>query len=572
MNELKVIFTLIGGLAIFLFGMNMMSESLQKVAGERMKAILTMLTKNPILGVLAGAISTSVLQSSSATTVMAIGFVSAGLMRLPQAISIILGANIGTTMTAQLMAFKLSNYIYLIIFMGFIYYFVSKSEKSKHIGLTILSFGLLFLGIETMGHVMKPFATSPIFTEWISRVSDIPVLGVAVGTIMTMIVQSSSATIAVLQNFASQPAADGVSSALGLKGAIPILLGDNIGTTVTALLASIGQSRDAKRTAVAHCVFNLSGCIIFLSIIPWFSQFVAWISPKGPEFEIISRQIANAHTTFNVAMTILWIPLIFLMVKIVMFIIPDGKQKKVNTHEVMYLDDKILNQPMAAMVLVIRETVHTSEIVRNMLSMLQNVVQTQNEELSKKIITSSTEVRNLYNRISDYLSNIFARGSLTEEQAEQTAMFLGVLSEIDRIGALCATIASSTSTAIDDKGNKNELSEEARSDLERCISIIKHMYAETMLALTTSNQVHAQEILKQRESIVDLDFQMRKAHVQRVGTGECNLLMTKTFNNLLHSLNRMENSCVNMAEMSASSVDFQYFLSIEQAKEVANSL
>lgn len=205
-----------------------------------------------------------------------------------------------------------------------------------------------------MGNVMKPFATNPMFTSWIERVADIPVLGVAVGTLMTLVVQSSSATIAVLQNFASQPGADGVSSVLGLKGAIPILLGDNIGTTVTALLAAIGQSRDAKRTAVAHCVFNVSGSLIFLCIIPYFAEFITWVSPKGPETQIISRQIANAHTTFNIAMTLLWIPLIFLMVKIVMFIVPDGKQKELATNKVMYLDDKILNQPMAAMVLVIK--------------------------------------------------------------------------------------------------------------------------------------------------------------------------------------------------------------------------
>ena len=258
-STLEVIFGLLGGLAVFIFGMNMMSDCLQKAAGEKMKRILALLTKNPILGVLAGALTTAVLQSSSATTVMAIGFVSAGLMNLPQAISIILGANIGTTMTAQIIAFKLSDYIYAIIFIGFIISFVVKSERAKNIGQTIFAFGLLFLGIETMGSVMKPLASSPIFTDMIEQVSHIPVLGVAVGTLMTLVVQSSSATIAVLQNFAEQPRPDGVSSILGLAGAIPILLGDNIGTTITALLASIGQTKDAKRTALAHCIFNISG-------------------------------------------------------------------------------------------------------------------------------------------------------------------------------------------------------------------------------------------------------------------------------------------------------------------------
>ena len=188
MNEnVKVVFGLIGGLALFLYGMNSMSDALQKAAGERMKKILGFLTRNPIMGALAGALVTAVLQSSSATTVMVIGFVSAGLMSLPQAISIIFGANIGTTMTAQIIAFKISDYIYIIIFIGFIISFIAKSEKVKSIGQTIFAFGLLFLGIETMGDVMKPLASSPVFTDLIERVAHIPVLGVFVGTLMTLV-------------------------------------------------------------------------------------------------------------------------------------------------------------------------------------------------------------------------------------------------------------------------------------------------------------------------------------------------------------------------------------------------
>ncbi|NCC43767.1 MAG: Na/Pi cotransporter family protein, partial [Clostridia bacterium] len=341
-STLEIVFGLLGGLAVFIFGMNMMSECLQKAAGEKMKKILALLTKNPILGVIAGALTTAVLQSSSATTVMAIGFVSAGLMSLPQAISIILGANIGTTMTAQIIAFKISDYIYIIVFLGFIISFIAKSERAKNIGQTIFAFGLLFLGIETMGDVMKPLASSPVFTNMIAKVADIPVLGVAVGTLMTLVVQSSSATIAVLQNFASQAGADGVTSILGLTGAIPILLGDNIGTTITALLASVGQTKDAKRTAVAHCIFNISGCLIFIWLMRPFAAIIRYISPKGPEIEVISRQIANAHTSFNIVMTLLWIPLIWLMVKIVMHIIPDGKKVIQDESEPLFLDEKLV--------------------------------------------------------------------------------------------------------------------------------------------------------------------------------------------------------------------------------------
>ena len=220
-------------------------------------------------------------------------------------------------MTAQLIAFKISDYIYPIIFIGFMIHFLSKKEKVKNVGMVIFSFGLLFEGIEIMGSVMKPLANSPIFIDLMGKVSEIPILGVLLGLVMTLVVQSSSATIAVLQNFASQAGPDGVTSVIGLAGAIPILLGDNIGTTITAILASLGQSKNAKRTAVAHSVFNITGSAVFICIIPVLVKFVEFISPKGNEVDIISRQIANAHTTFNVVCTLIWLPLIPLMVKIV---------------------------------------------------------------------------------------------------------------------------------------------------------------------------------------------------------------------------------------------------------------
>lgn len=360
---IQTLFGLFGGLAIFIFGMNMMSESLQKVAGSKMKKVIGFLTMNPLMGVLAGVITTAVLQSSSATTVMVIGFVSAGLMTLKQGISVILGANIGTTMTAQLIAFKISDYVYLIVFIGFLIFFIAKSERIKNIGNSIFGFGLLFTGIETMSSVMKPLAASPVFTDLIAHVADIPVLGVLVGTLMTLVVQSSSATIAVLQNFASQAGPDGVSSIIGLAGAIPILLGDNIGTTITAILASIGQSRNAKRVALSHCMFNVSGALIFIWFVKPYAALIQAISPKGPEVEVISRQIANAHTCFNVTMTLLWLPLIWLLVKIVMTFIPEKSSERLNTRKPLYLDGNLILQPAAALEMTAREVIHCSDMV-----------------------------------------------------------------------------------------------------------------------------------------------------------------------------------------------------------------
>lgn len=556
---LQTLFGLLGGLALFIFGMNMMSECLQKVAGDKMKKILALLTKNPILGVLAGALTTAVLQSSSATTVMAIGFVSAGLMSLPQAISIILGANIGTTMTAQIIAFKISDYIYVFVFFGFLVYFFAKSEKLKNIGQTVFAFGLLFLGIETMGSVMKPLAASPVFTNMIAQVADIPVLGVVVGTLMTLVVQSSSATIAVLQNFAAQPAADGVSSIIGLAGAIPILLGDNIGTTITAVLASIGQTKNAKRTAVAHCVFNISGCLLFIWFVPLFAQFIQWISPKGPEVEVISRQIANAHTTFNVVMTLIWIPLIWLMVKIVMKIIPDGKQGGRDASKPQYLDSKLIAQPAAALHLVAKEVIHCGDVVGELLKTTIAVTRDGRKKQLEAVAETAGIARSLNHDITEYLAELFSAGVLTEEQATQTAGMMRVLSDIDRIGSLSCEI---TENLRENREKKKSYSKEAMDNLENGLDLIAEMYFGALHVMKTNDSVNTEEILKKKGQVLDLDIDMRKGHMKRVATGTCAAKLTAAFGSILHSIDRMGNSCVNIAEAVSGPVVFDYFTGI----------
>ena len=556
-STVEILFGLFGGLAIFIFGMNMMSECLQKAAGEKMKAILGMLTKNPVMGVLAGALVTAVLQSSSATTVMAIGFVSAGLMTLPQAISIIFGANIGTTMTAQIIAFKISDYIYLFIFAGFIVAFISKSEKIKNIGQTVFAFGLLFLGIETMGGVMKPLASSPVFTTMIAKVADIPVLGVVVGALMTLVVQSSSATIAVLQNFASQPGADGGTSIIGLAGAIPILLGDNIGTTITALLASIGQPRDAKRTALAHSIFNISGSFLFIWFVTPFAEIIKMISPKGPEIEVISRQIANAHTGFNLVMTILWTPLLWLMVKIVMRLIPDGKEAAGHPSEPVYLDERLVGQPAAALQLVAREVLHVSDIVEELLQNASVAARKEDRALLDSMNEKAQTVESLSSKITEYLSGLFSAGVLTEEQANQTAGIMYVLSDVERMGILCNDIADS----LEDKlAKKYKYSKDAMKDLEKSLKVIEEMYSGAIDVMTSGNQDSAKKIRKRREKVLDLDIEMRKGHMERVSKGKCAANMTASLNNILHSVDRMGNCCVNIADAALGKVDMTYFI------------
>lgn len=557
MNEtMKVILGLVGGLAIFIYGMNMMSECLQKAAGEKMKSILSMLTKNPVLGVLAGALTTAVLQSSSATTVMAIGFVSAGLMSLPQAISIILGANIGTTMTAQIIAFKISDYIYLFIFVGFIIAFISKKEKVKNIGQTIFAFGLLFLGIETMGSVMKPLASSAFFVDLIGKVSTIPVLGVGVGALMTLVVQSSSATIAVLQNFASQAGPDGVSSIIGLTGAIPILLGDNIGTTITAVIASIGQPKDARRTAFAHCVFNISGAILFL--VKPYAALIQYISPKGNEVDVISRQIANAHTGFNLTMTLIWIPLIPIMVKIVMWLVPDKKNEEQKLLSMpKYLDTKLIAQPTAALLLVAREIMNCSDIVAQMLDKIRTRGGKNEAEVDAFVQEHAKSLQALNTSINDYLASMYSEGVLNEEQAAQSAGILYILCDIDRIGQLALDIT--VNLQVQNKG-KHKYSKEAVKELKKAIDQICTIYRESIQRISGDDDITIQDVQSQKESIMNLDEKIRKNHIFRVGKGKCDSKLTAPFNEVLHNIERIGNSCVNLVEVAEDKAIMQSLL------------
>ena len=555
MNEnVKVVFGLIGGLALFLFGMNSMSDALQKAAGEKMKKILGFLTRNPIMGALAGALVTAVLQSSSATTVMVIGFVSAGLMSLPQAISVIFGANIGTTMTAQLMAFKISNYIYPIIFIGFMLNFVGKKEKVKNIGMVIFSFGLLFEGIEIMGEVMKPLAGSPVFVDLMGKVSSVPVLGVVLGAVMTLVVQSSSATIAVLQNFASQAGPDGVSSVIGLTGAIPILLGDNIGTTITALLASIGQSKNAKRTAIAHSIFNISGSCVFIFLIPWFAKFVQFISPKGNEVDVISRQIANAHTTFNIVCTLVWLPLIPLMVKIVTTIIRGDDKVQKTAFEPKYLDMKVVEQPAAAMVLVSKELNRLSELAETLLTGLKaSLTADKTSETYLHFKENLEIVQHLQESVSDYITRLFSSGNLTEQQSEYTAGLLFINNCIKRIAERCGDV-DKICMQISDSGKV--LTREASAEMENCIDVTSQLLDKAMEAVRHGDSSAAESVFKNKKKMQKAEKKFNKAHLNRVKNNLCDPSMTGYFSGIIYNIDRMADNCVGIAEEACDNVTF----------------
>ena len=558
MNDaLKTVFGLVGGLAIFLYGMNAMSDALQKTAGEKMKQILGFLTRNPLLGALAGALVTAVLQSSSATTVMVIGFVSAGLMSLPQAISVIFGANIGTTMTAQLLAFKISNYIYPIIFIGFLISFLAKKEKVKNIGMVIFSFGLLFEGIEIMGGVMKPLASAPVFISLMEKVSDMPVLGVLLGAVMTLLVQSSSATIAVLQNFASQPMADGVTSVMGLSGAIPILLGDNIGTTITALLASIGQSKNAKRTALSHSVFNITGSILFLFLLKPYTIFVAWVTSfmtTGTEVEVISRQIANGHTFFNIAVTLIWLPLLPVMVKIVNFLVrgEDGDQE---VYKPKYLNNGVLGQPSAAIYLVSKEISSTADNVKRLLTATKDEI----SGLGLKQADSEFEVQfgivqSLQAEITAYLKKLFSGGGLTETQSEQSAGLLYVTNNLERISGRCDDLKKSME-AIRESGRT--IPETSSEELTACLDMLSQMFANAIHSVETGDMDEARTVSEDYIKLRKAEKRFRKAYSKQVKEGGGDASLSADFAGLLYTLNRIADNCIAVSEETMDEMNFK---------------
>ncbi len=560
----QIIVTLFGGLAIFIYGMNLMSDGLQKAAGDKMRNILAMLTKNPVMGVFAGALVTTVLQSSSATTVMVIGFTSAGLMKLRQAISVIMGANIGTTITAQLIAFNIGDYAWIFVFIGFVlYFFFKKKEVVTDIGQIMFGFGLLFVGINTMSNVMEPLAQSPVFTDLIMKVSDIPVLGVLVGLCMTLVVQSSSATIAVLQNLAMTAGPDGISSIIGLEGAIPVLFGDNIGTTITALLASIGASKNAKRTAISHTIFNVTGTLLFIWFVPQIADFVTMISPKGPETEVISRQIANTHLIFNITVTLLWLPFINVLAKIVTLIIP-GEDKERIDGEPVFLDTNVLEQPIFAIHLAIQELSRNASLTFDMLKKSRLSFINNDSQLAKEVIETDAVVNNIRTKTIEYLSQILSSESITDFQKERVAALMHVSSDIEHIGDYCKNIIGLSQ---DKNKNRYSFTDAAKAEVNGYFDDIEAMIEQTIKCLETGSLELAEGVLEKEKGINDTEIKIRKEHMHRIADEELSPAVTVVFLDLIHNLERVGDSCNNIAEAVIKGYHAKKAKELEELKE-----
>ena len=530
---ISLISGLLGGLGLFIYGMLQMGDGLQKAAGDRMRKILEALTARTWMGVIVGTIVTAVIQSSSATTVMLVSFVNAGLMTLKQAVGVIMGANIGTTMTAQLIAFDLADLALPAVGLGFIITFFSRKKIHKYLGQVILGFGLLFLGMTVMTDTMRPLRDNPAFVQWIANFGKYPLLGVLAGLAMTMIIQSSSATIGLLMAAASQ-------GLVGFDEAIPVLFGDNIGTCVTAVLASIGASLSARRTAIVHVLFNVFGTILFLTLLPFFKTFVHVVTPSGD----IERLIANAHTSFNVLNTLVWLPMAGLLARVATAVYPG--QEIVMEQGPKYLDKRMLSTPSVALQLAVKELVRMAGIAREMVKDAgQALLAGKPSTVSKSINAREEVVDNLQAEIILYLSTLMAQGVLTQPQSTRLAGMLHVVNDIERIGDHAVNISE---FAIDKVEQGLEFSDEAKSELGDLFRRVDEVISDAVQALEKNDPALAQDVWEKEKYIDELEDVLRTSHLRRLNQGRCSPASGVIYVEVVDNLERMADHAVNLAD------------------------
>ncbi|OYT13839.1 MAG: sodium:phosphate symporter [Bacteroidetes bacterium 4572_114] len=515
-----LIMGLLGGLVLFLYGMEKMSEGLKKSAGEGMRKILSALTNNRIIGLAVGAFVTMVIQSSSATTVMLVSFAQAQLLTFGQTLSVILGANIGTTVTAQLIAFKLTDYAFLMIIAGFALTIFSKKDSYKYLGESLLGFGILFLGMKIMSDSMRPLRDYGPFINIMKDLEN-PIYGLIIGAAFTALIQSSSAFTGIVIVLAQQ-------GLLSLDAGIPLLLGANIGTCVTAGLASLGASREAKRVALAHVIFNTAGAVFFLFWVPDFADLVRWASPVSDADGIqklaaeTPRQIANAHTFFNVSVALVFLPFTALLSKAVLKILPRRESEKAIEVVTWHLDDKALSTPGLAIDLCHAEVGRMAKILRRMLRAIVHPLFNDEEgtdNVHKHLtIIEGIEMREdkidfLQDKVTGYLLKL-GRQELSEGQSREVFNLISIVGDMEAIGDIIhrdmfPLIAKKRALKID-------FSNEGHEEI-----IVYHakIYKQLMRLEATFSEhkfKKAQKIVSKEVKYADLEAEFKIKHLERL--------------------------------------------------------
>lgn len=525
---------IMGGLGLFLYGMNLMGDGLQKSAGSKLKRIIELLTSNVIMGVLVGMVVTMVIQSSSATTVMVVGFVNAGIMSLPQAIGVIMGANIGTTITAQLVSLDVDFLAPVALGIGIVIYMFTNKPKYKHIAEILIGFGILFTGMDFMKDAVKPLAEYQGFTDMLLSFGHHPILGVLMGFAITAIVQSSSASMGMLIALASQ-------GLVPVTAALPILYGENIGTCVTSLISSIGASRNARRAAIMHLTFNVLGSIIFMLILSRpIVEIVTAIDPTDA-----ARQIANAHTLFNVINVILLLPFNKLIVKLAMKLVPETKGEEDDDSKVVkYIDDRMIETPSIALANIVKETLRMGEKSKESLNAaMYGVIDKSNEkiELSFKREKLINELQKL---ILNYLLKL-SKASLNEDSRETVDALFNTVNDIERVGDHAENIAELAKDIVD---SEVSFSDVGMSELKDMYNKVVSTYTYALEAMRTSNVELACKVIKMEEQVDMMEKSCRANHMNRLSSSSCSIESGVIYLDIISNLERVSDHAVNIAQ------------------------
>jgi len=542
-----MIFGTVGGLGLFLFGMGLMSDGLKKIAGQKLKNILESLTRRRIIAVLVGACVTCLIQSSSATTVMTVGFVNAGLLTLRQALCVVLGANIGTTFTAWLVSifgiFKITNYVLPIVGIGFFLSILGKTQRIKSIGQTVLGFGVLFLGIHFMKEGFGGLKDSQSVQDALIWLGRNPLLAILAGTVITMLLQSSSASIAVVQMLAFQ-GAFGLEWDLVLRVTIPYILGDNIGTTITAQIAALRASRNAKRTAMGHTMFNVIGVIYMLPLVwsGWFANMVEWITPFKLTQSTIMVHIAVAHSTFNIFNTIVFLPIISGLEAAVMKILPVTEEEL--AQKPVALEKHLLNTPVIALEQTKREIVRMAKTAKKaVMQAIDGIVEDDRRKLGS-VRQREDFIDILQLDITSYLSTL-SRRQLSDEVSTELPVLLHTVNDLERIGDHAVNIVEVAERKID---QKLSFSDSALTEADQLREEIEQMFDSIIEALKNNNIEAAKSALLNETNLNRMQMDFRRSHVERMSGGVCLPQTGLIFIDLVDNVEKIGDHLTNIAQ------------------------
>lgn len=519
-----------GGLGLFLYGMTMMGGGLQKAAGDKLRRLIEVLTNNRLMGVLVGALVTMVIQSSSATTVMVVGFVNAGLMSLPQAVGVIMGANIGTTVTSQIIAFDVVEYAPIAVGVGVALWLASSKKKRKDIAEILIGVGILFIGMDMMGGGLKPLAEVQAFSDIMVNLNN-PIIGVIVGLLLTTIVQSSSASIGLLQALAGQ-------GLININMAFPILFGDNIGTTTTSLISSVGANKTAKRAAVIHFLFNLVGTIIFILLLRAPIQYlVEYLTPGDAK-----RQIANAHTIFNFVNVIIQFPFARFLVMAAEKLVPG--EDKGDLGESIYLDTRIFETPGIALGQAKKEVLRMGDLVSNNLKLCRGALVNGHSDSIDDVLKTEMLINKIEREITEYLVHL-SKESLSGIQHTAVNNYLYTINDIERMGDHVENLAELAQYRA---GHGLFFSQEAVDGLNEMFDKSEEVLIKTMKAFETESESLAREVLAIEDEVDAIENKNRENHMDRLSRMECLTEPGVLFLDSLSNLERISDHSANIAK------------------------